>query len=183
MDEIKKAMESFFDKQKTMSQKRLGTNPSVPYSESLNKRLLISQPDDDGEVEWKPSLQPTFTKWKEIEDILGFILCDELKAYYSSYFFLDLSGKFGSAFLYFQPIYSEDNLKGIIIQQYKDGQYIFPKSQVFLIGNAVIDDDDGYFIFYDNSSSKTFCHETDSNRQVLLTYSLAKVINSIEAIL
>lgn len=183
MEEIKKAMESFFTKQRLMSQKRLGTNPSIPYTESLNKNLLISKPDNDGEVEWEPSLQPTFTNWNEIEDIIGFNLCDELKAYYSSYFFLDLSGKFGSAFLYFQPISSEKSLKRTIVQQYKDGQYVFPDSQVFLIGNGVINNDDGYFIFYDNSSSKTFCHETDSNQQVLLAYSLAKVINSMEPII
>jgi len=120
--------------------------------------------------------------WTVVEENLGFALCEELKAYYSSYLFLSMSGKFGSADLYFQPISSQENLVGIISQQFKDGQNAFPNTQIFLIGNAIINNNDGYYIYYDNVTSKVFCYEMETQKQVLLAYSLIKIIGQMEAL-
>jgi len=182
MENMKKAFECYFKKLMDYSIKTYGAKPSCSYTDRLNKALLVSEPNEDKEVEWLPKLQDVLVIWKDIEDKLGFIVCDELKAYYSTYLFLSMAGKFGSGYLYFQPISSQNRIVDTIMQQYKDAQYIFPNTQMFLLGNATINDDDSYFIYYDNSTSKTFCYESDTKKQVLLSYSLAKTIYEMEAL-
>ena len=52
---------------------------------------------------------------------------------------------------------------------------------MFLIGNAVVNDDDSFFIYFDNATGKLFCYESDTKNEVLLSYSIAKTIGSMEA--
>jgi hypothetical protein len=61
------------------------------------------------------------------------------------------------------------------------GQHVFPGSQIFLIGWAMVGEDDGYFIFFDNGSGKLFCHDPETGKQVLLSYSIAGTIDAMEA--
>jgi len=69
------------------------------------------------------------------------------------------------------------------LRNYNDAQYTFFATEIFLIGKAVVNDDDNYFIYYDNTTGKLFCYETDTKNEVLLSYSIAKTIESMEAIL
>ncbi len=183
MSTMKQAFAAYFTKLNRLYNEVFGTNPTVPYSSSLNKVLLVSPPDDEGEVPWQPKEQSQRADWSTIENDLGFILTQDIKEYYNSFFFLQLSGTFGSSELHFYPIDGSRSLDMIINQHYLDGQYVFPNSECLLIGNAVVNDDDSYFIFYDNSKGKLFCFESETKQQILLSYSIAMIIQSMEAII
>ncbi len=178
---MKDAFDSYFSKLNDYAKEVFGTNPTVTYTDSLNKSCLISEPDEDDEVEWKPVPQKAAVSWKEIEDDLGFVMCDELKAYYSTYAFLMLSGKFGNSLLNFYPVDATEPVVETIKREYEDAQMVFKDSQIFLIGNAIVNEDDGYFIYYDNKSNKLFCYESDTQNEVLLSYSIAKTVGVMEA--
>ncbi|NLA52504.1 MAG: hypothetical protein GX860_10345 [Alcaligenaceae bacterium] len=171
---------SYFEKLEALYRTAFGTAPTVAYTDALNKTLLISEPNEEGEVQWKPIKQGFEIDWNSIEAELGFKLCQELKEYYSTYYFLSLNGSFGNCDLYFYPIDGSKQISQIVMQNYKDAQYVFPDTQLFLIGNAVVDDNDNYFIYYDNSTGKLFCHESETGKQILLSYSIAKTISSME---
>lgn len=181
MRDMKKAFEDYFQKLLSFSIQTYGTKPTVSSSETLNWELIVSKPNEEKEVEWLPRLQNNPLPWKEIEEKVGFVICKELREYYSTYSFLTLSGKYGDVYLYFQPLSSQNEISRIIFQQFYDAQCLYPHTKIFLLGSANYNNDDGYHIFYDNSDSRTFCYESDTNRQILLSYSLSDVIGTMEA--
>lgn len=179
---IKQAFELYFEKLNEYYKETFGTAPSVTFTEALNKNMLVSKPDEDGEVEWQPLLCVHTQNWDAVEAALGFAVCDELKNYYSTYYFLSLSGKLNGNHLNFYLIDGAKDTEAVIMQHYNDAQTIFPGAQCFLIGHAVVNDDDSYFIYYDNRTGEVFCFESDTNQRVMLSHSLAEIISSMEAL-
>ncbi|MBO4292720.1 MAG: SecY-interacting protein Syd [Lachnospiraceae bacterium] len=180
---MKKAFEKYFQKLDALYDKHFSTLPTVTYSDQLNKSLLVSEPDEDGEVQWKPQEQTDPIEWESIEKELGFSVCDELKAYYSAYFFLMMSGKIGDRLLNFYPIGATEPVQKSIDRNYHDAQYFFPETQIFILGNAKVGDDDNYFICYDNAENKLFCYESVTHEQIPLSDSISQTIDSMEACL
>ena len=180
---MKKAFKKYFQKLKRLYEEQFSTLPTVAYSDELNKSLIISEQDEDGEVQWKPLEQTTPIEWELIEEKLGFSMCEELKAYYSAYFFLMMSGKLGNCVLNFYPIGATEPVQKAIDQNYHDAQYFFPDTQIFILGNAKVADDDNFFICYDNVKNKLFCYETDTQSQIPLPGSISQTIDEMEACL
>ncbi|MCF0260421.1 MAG: SecY-interacting protein Syd [Erysipelotrichaceae bacterium] len=178
---MKEALEGFFKRLLAFSQSTFGTFPTVCFTADLNRDLMISAPDEDGEAEWRPVLQKQPVDWRKIEDRLGFRLCDELKEYYSVWSFPVVTGKFGSSTLTFYGVNAVEQVEKTVLQEYADAQYVFPDSQIFLLGHAVIQDQDDYFIYFDNTTQKVFCYESDTGKEVLLAYSLAGLFDRMEA--
>ena len=181
--DIKTAFDSYFSKLDSLYRSSFGTKPTVPYSDTLNKALIIGSPDEDGEIQWAPKEQDEKFDWNICEDELGFELSRELKDYYNTFYFFAISGAFGSCELHFYRIDGSESIKNIVLRNYNDAQYTFFATEIFLIGKAIVNDDDNYFIYYDNTTGKLFCYETDTKNEVLLSYSIAKTIESMEAIL
>lgn len=179
--DVKAAFKIYFSKLDLLYSSSFGTRPTVPYTENLEKSLLIGDPDEDGEIQWSPKEQATKTDWSNCERQLGFALCQELKDYYNTFYFIAVSGTFGSSELHFYRIDGTEPLEKVVLRNYSDAQYTFPGSEMFLIGNAVVNDDDSYFIYYDNMTGKLFCYEADTKNEILLSYSIAKTIGSMEA--
>lgn len=179
--DMKTAFENYFSKLASLYRSTFGTMPTVPYVETLEKSLLIGDPDEDGEIQWAPKEQTSILSWSDIETQLGFKLCQELKDYYNTFYFLAVSGTFGSCELHFYRIDGTEPIEKTVLRNYNDAQYIFPKTEEFLIGNAVVNDDDSFFIYFDNATGKLFCYESDTKNEVLLSYSIAKTIGSMEA--
>lgn len=178
---MKKAFEQYFSKLNNYAEEKFGTKPTITYTDELNKELLVSEPNEDGEVEWQPKLQKGSIRWDEIEAEIGFSVCQELKEYYSAYLFLMLYGKFGSSYLNFYPIDDSEPVASVIERAFYDAQEVFSHSQMFLIGNASVDEDDNFFIYYDNKTGKLFCYDAETKREILLSYSITETIDAMEA--
>lgn len=180
---MKEAFDLYFKKQEALFRKYFGSLPTVCYTDSLNKSLLVSAPNADGEVEWQPRLQTAAVDWGKLESIIGFRIRDELKAYYGTYLFLSLDGKRDGVEMHFLPIGKNKTVEGSVRQNLSDALYTFPGTQTFLLGGACIDGDDGYFIYFDNNTGQVYCYESDTKNRVELGSSLAEIIADMEAIL
>ena len=180
---MKKAFESYFQKLNALYDELFSTLPTVSCSDRLNPSLVVSEPDEDGEVQWKPLEQTSPLEWESIEEKLGFSVCEELKAYYSAYYFLRMSGKLGNCQLNFYPLGAAGPIPETIEQNYKDARYFFPDTQIFILGNARAAGDDSYFIFYDNLENRLFCYENDRQKQFPLGDSISRTIGTMEACL
>ena len=64
---------------------------------------------------------------------------------------------------------------------YEISQDDFPNSEVFAIGDAVIRDDDGYTLYFDNKDGRLFAREFDTNKTLEVSNSIAEVIANMEA--
>lgn len=178
---MEESFKEYFSRLNSYAEEKFGTRPTVVYTDSLNKALLVSEPDEDGEVEWEPKPMITNIDWIELERIFGFSICTELKEYYSSYSFLMLYGKFGTSFLNFFPINAVEPVEISIKRAFDDAKEVFPDSQMFLIGNATVNEDDNFFIFFDNKTNKLFCYDIENAKEILLSYSIKKTIDAMEA--
>lgn len=179
--DMKAAFSNYFLKLDSLYSGTFGTKPTVPYSDMLNKALFIGSPDEDGEIQWEPKEQGVRYDWKAVEATLGFLLCQELKDYYNTFFFLTLPGTFGNSELHFYKVDGSESLGKVALRNFNDAQHVFPGTHMFLIGNATVNDDDSYFIYFDNATGKLFCYEADMRNEVVLSYSIAKTIGSMEA--
>ena len=126
--DMKQAFDSYFEKLERFALEAYGTKPTVSISEHINDSLFVSSPDEDGEVEWKPVLQCVAPSWPSIEQQLGFELCNDLKDFFSTYFFFTLSGKLDNTFLNFYPVDGSKSVEDVILQDFKDAQAVFPVS-------------------------------------------------------
>lgn len=178
---IKTALENYFLKLESLYFSTFGTKPTVPYSDSIEKSLLIGDPDGDGEIQWLPKVQTKTQNLDNCEERLGFVLCKELKEYYSTFYFLAVSGVFGSCKLHFYRIDGSEPIDDIALRDYNDAQYVFLITEIFLLGNAIVNDDDSYFVYYDNATGRLFCYESYTKKEILLSYSIAKTIGSMAA--
>ncbi len=180
---MKEALETYFKKLKELYRRYFGTSPTVCYTENLNKDLLISSPNEDGEVEWSPKLQSEAIDWNRLEEIFGFKINEELKSYYGTYLFLSLDGKDEGIALHFQSVGGSKPIESTVRQNLSDGRYVFPGTQTFLLGDACINSDDGYFIFFDNITGQVYCYESDTKKKVAFSHTLTEIIARMEAIL
>lgn len=180
---IENAFNNYFEKLNQLYLNTLGTKPTVPFSDSLNKELLSGNTDDEGYIQWNPIKQDKIIKWKNIEEKIGFSICLELKDYYNTFFFLSLTGQYENCELHFYKIDGSESIESIVIRNHNDAKQYFPNDEMFLIGNAIVNDDDSFFIYYDNNSGRLFCYDADMKNELLLSYSIAKTIEKMEAIL
>jgi hypothetical protein len=178
---MKEAFNIYFNKLNVYADEMLGTKPLVSYSEELNKQLIVSEPDEDGEVEWQPQLQTEPFDFDAIEASLGYRLSAEIKEFYGTYFFFSLRGLIDGIRLYFYPVSSKEVVERVLLGAHRDGQYYYPKSEILLIGNAIIEEDDSYLIFYDNSQQKIFFYEDDTKQKVESSRSLFEILENMEA--
>jgi len=178
---MEEAFKAYFSRLNEYAEEMFGTKPTVAYADSLNKDLLVSEPDEDGEVEWEPKPQKTVINWSELEIRFGFSICTELKEYYSTYSFLMLCGKFGTSLLNFFPVNAVESIDISINRAFNEAKEAFPESQMFLIGNATVNEDDNFFIYFDNNTGKLFCYDMENSRELLLSYSISKTISAMEA--
>lgn len=162
------AFERYFEKLNKSYEDKFNTKPTISYTSSLNKKLIVSKPDKEDYVEWQPLKQSGKANLEKLEKKLGFKLGYDLKDYYTTYLFYTLEGKFKGKQLDFYPIADENNLAKIIEQQYNDGQWAFPNSQTFLLGHATVAGNDNFYIYFDNKDNKIFLYDNEAKKKVKL---------------
>lgn len=178
---MKTAFLNYFHELQILYEKTFGSRPTISYTKELNPDLLVGNQDEDGEIQWVPIKQTKDLDWDFLMRRLGFSLREEIKEYYTTFFFLMLSGSYNGCKLNFYCIDGSKPVELVIIRAFEDAQYIFPKQAFFLIGNAVVHDDDNYFILYDNNTGRLFCYDSETQKEIVLSNSIADVIGNMEA--
>ena len=153
------------------------SNPKILYSEKLNKELMLTEPDENGEVEWQPVPVEDEIDLGDIEDELCFSLHGDLPDYYTKFLFLKLDGYVDEkTYLRFSPIQSMDNIYQVIASQFEAAQEVFPNSEMFLLGRATVNGDDNYGIYYNNERDVLFLYNPAKDKKVdlgRLSYTIA----------
>ena len=188
-EKFKQAFEKYYENLSKIYSEVFDSQPTISYNgedTEIDKDLIISKPNEDGETAWKLKEVGDYD-FSEIEERLGFTLNEELKAFYSSYLFLHLAGDYEAdgkyLTLYFDALKSQEFIEKRVLLAQKDGNYYFEGTQIFALGSAVYNDDDTYVIFYDNKTSKVFIYENDTQNKIELNDSLIEVISNFEVIL
>ena len=186
---FKIVFDDYFQKLKQIYNENFNHNPDTYFSENWNKDIIVSQENDSGNFEWEPKPQNTNLNWQKIELALGYTLNQNIKDFYSVYSFARFGGdlktnKFENISLRFYSVNFEKPATECILQNHKDGSYYYKDSQIMVLGDACIDDNDSYFIFYDNKTDSLFCMDTslyeESNHKQKRKVYIGKLLPSLK---
>ena len=83
--------------------------------------------------------------------------------------------------LYFDAINLKKSVEETIKYNFDVGQTMYPNSEIFAIGIAEIDGDDGYTLYYDNKTGIVFCYENDTKNKMNVSDSISELIENMEA--
>lgn len=190
--DMRSAFDIFWGKLNAHYEKEYNTKPTVCYTKKLNPDLFLQiysesenkfipcMKNASGYIQWQPKLQIETVDFYTIENGVGFKLSKELKDYYSSYLFLSLSGGFARNYFDFDPIRHTSEIVELALFQYEQAKTPFPKSQIFCLGDATIEKNDNYSVYYDNSSGKIFCRDFECNIVASFRNSLTQTIADME---
>lgn len=171
---------NYFQKLEDVYLREFGTLPTVTYTDSINKSLLIGDMNEDGEIQWKAVKQEKNIDWENLEKIFGFTVNKELREYYSTYRFLIITGSVSDIYFRLFPLGVTREAERDIKQQLADGKYDFPASQIFLIGEASVGQDDSYFVYYNNLTKEVFCYDRETKHKVFMAESLTALFSIIK---
>lgn len=173
---MKNNLKKYFERLKELYLKKFNTYPTVTYFKHCD--LFVSKPDEDGEAEWLP---------KEIEYInldLDIKLSNELYEFYTSYYYLQLSGVYKDINFYFHiNMYSNNEINNVLKQEIIDGKYYFKDKECILIGNATKNGNDHLLVFYDNKNYNVFIYDQDYNKKIEDNFKLEEIIKELTPII
>lgn len=160
---LKEKMKKCFEMQLKFWQRQFNSYPKVPYVDEFeNDKLFINGlVDEEGYIEWQPKEQISLVDDEIIGKQIGVKLNLQLIEFYSSYCFLELIGKMDNGIIInFDRIPFGCNINEYIVQKYisndkmKEYYIDFNKYDLFEIGSAIVDENDGYLACFDNNSGK-----------------------------
>lgn len=181
----KEMYEQYYNKLTDLYMGKFNTRPTTSFNsndDNIDSDLIASKPNEDEECEWRLKEIGDYN-FMEIETKIGFKLCEELKAFYSTYLLLQLNGKYRRKLFYFDVVKSEKEIEKKVLNSQSNGAYYFPNSEVFLIGSASYCGNDDYVILYDNKTEKVFMYDTDKKNITKFKEGLLEILNSLDVIL
>lgn len=181
MDSIRDALDAYRNRLERYCEREYGGLPAIPYSDELEAAMLIAPPDADGEVAWRLVPVRHMPDWAALTERMGFSPSDDLRAFFGTYLFGSLCGCFNGVQLYLEPHVNEALLGELLYAQHCDALCVFPQSQRFLLGSAIWQGDDEYGVYYDNADGRIFCHASEGEDVIPLTYGFAALIRGMEA--
>ena len=177
-DKYKKIMDNYFRRQEEAHINSYGHKPRMPFDERVDKTLYVSTPNKDGWAEWKP-IPAEMVDWNSVESELGFKVHNELKKYYTTYKFLELSGSYKGYCYNFMDFGLLGSIERNIIGAHLEATYYKNDKQYFLLG-ITSDDYTDYDLYYDNENNILFFYDSDFDKVHNINLSIFELINKME---
>ncbi len=152
---MKEAFDNYFKKLKTFCQKENGCMPKTVYVEKcdLHGIYITESLDSEGYAEWQPILQNRFTDLGEVEKELGFEINEQIKHFFTTYWFMQMYGNYNGNECYFNKIVPNADIKTIILKSYHSGNIDYMKPHYYFhIGDVDNIDHEDCGLYVDNSS-------------------------------
>jgi len=185
-NKIKKSMETCFEMQHIFWKTTFQSYPKVPYTNEFNNASMYIENslDEEGYVQWQPCEQTGCINEDIIEKRLGIKLNVQLKEFYSAFCFLQLVGKMRDGIVIdFDKISFGRDITEQMIEKYIAcevvKQYLEQEKnyELFQLGIASVDENDGYTVCFDNQSGNVLLINFEDELVVDLNISLSELFN------
>ncbi len=171
---VEEAMATFWGKLERLYQDTFGTYPTVSWSDDMDQSLFVSEPDDDDEVQWKPT---------EAIPISNGELCEELRDFYGSFYYWELRGEYQGIDFYFPAVPSREMAETVAATALSDGAYYFPGQNSVLLAACSTKGKDDLLLFYSQKSGKLFIYDPVKQAVFPQSYSLVELIGRMKAVI
>lgn len=187
---FKSTFNNYFKNLKNVYNSILNHNPSTCFVNGWNKSIIVSKINDD-EYEWQPTAQTETIDFEKIEKQIGFKLNNNIKDFFSTYSFANFGGTlekngFENIDISFHSVNFEKSATSCILQSHKDGSYYYQNAEILLLGDANINNCDGFYLFYNNKTDSLFAMDStlyeESNHKQKRRIPLGKLLLVINKI-
>lgn len=169
---VKECLKKYLDMYFELYKKHMGTYPTVPYDEDEISSLWIGEMDEEEYIQWMYKEKESETDFSTLESELGFLLPDELKEFYNSYYFLQLQGFYNGENVNFDNVSDcrdiVQDLKGYL-STIEGKKYMYMGIYSSMVLNLCMEIDTG----------KMVCIDCESENVELLTDSLGELIQNM----
>lgn len=187
---MKEAFDTFFEKMTQDYINEWGVPPQAPCNEKRRPTglFLLETKNNEGYAQWKPRLQEKPVSFDNIEKKLGFIIHPQIKAYFSTYWFLPLEAKIltenGKISFTLSGITPYTSLEDILIHNFNCiGAHYLTDHNYFLLGTyCKIDGVDSYLVQVNNDTGEVTAVEVMDKRSVKLADSIENLLMNMKGI-
>ena len=162
---MKEALENYFTRLESSCQNKNGCMPKTVYVEKcdLHGIYIKSSLDHEGYAEWKPILQNQFIDFEQIEKELGFKINEQIKQFFTTYWFMQMDGNYNGNECYFNKIVPNADIRDIIFKSHHSGNIDYMKPHnYFHIGDVDNIDHEDCGLYVENFTCKVVGIDWDS---------------------
>lgn len=177
---IKEAINQYYNKLDDLWNQRRNTHPRVPYNNEIPKEMYIGDSNESGYISWKIIDNKEQVDFNEIQKEIGLELHNDIKEYFTSYFFMKMVGSVGEIIVSLTPITPLVDIKHFIIKRNKIAEDIGRNTNLIEIGLAEIDGVDNLLLCIDNSTGKVIWLDVEKDESEMIASSIYELISNME---
>ena len=187
---MKEAFDIYFEEM-TNNYVRERGKPPYAYCDESNRPtglFLMDTLNDKGYAQWKPILQKYPVSFDSIERTLGFSIHPQIKAYFSTYWFLPLEARYyiGQKEIIFTIIginpYS--SLDALLKENFNfEGAHYMFDHNYFLLGSYCnVDGNDSYLVEVNNETGEVTAVDVQDKKSIKLANSIEELLKNMKGI-
>ena len=187
---MKEAFQTFFEEMTNNYINERG-QPPYAYCDEKNRPtglFLMETLNDRGYAQWKPKLQEQPVSFNNIECTLGFSIHHQIKAYFSTYWFLPLEAKYYTEqkeiIFNILGINPYNTLDTLIKDNFNfEGAHYLTNHNYFLLGSYCnVDGNDSYLVEVNNETGEVIAVNVQEKKSVKLAESIEELLKNMKGI-
>jgi hypothetical protein len=178
---IKDAICEYYAKLDKLWLEKRATHPLIPYIDKIEPfNMYIGTKNQSGYVEWTIRKNSNTVDFAKISENTGIDFTDGIKQYFSSYWFLKMTGLYGSTKVSFTPLTPLVDALIFVTERFNIAKSQKRDINKIEIGIAEIDHNDGYLLIYDNHTGNVEAFDADQKSYQFIAKSLELLITQME---
>ena len=187
---MKEAFDTFFEEM-TNNYIRERGKPPYAYCDEASRPtglFLMDTLDDRGYAQWKPRLQERPVSFNSVERALGFSIHPQIKAYFSTYWFLPLEAKYYTEqeeiifnIIGITPYSSLDTLLKDNFN-FEGSHYLFDHNYFLLGSYCNVNGNDSYLVEVNNETGEVTAVDVQDKKSIKIADSIEMLLKNMKGI-
>lgn len=172
---MKHALEQHFERKYARWKAYKNTLPMIGWDEDVSPFMYVGDVNSEGYVQWKAVEKDEVYDFRQIQDDLHFNLNNDIKNYFNSFWFLELTGKHKGFSIILEPV-----IPGIGLRDFRRNLEAYSANHNHQLTHIPIGfEANGSLVVVHNDTGKIYMedHETGSFEEIAV--SLEELINQL----
>lgn len=177
---IKEVIEKYYEKLSKVWIESNNTLPLVPYNKKVPSIVYKGVEDDEGYIGWQLVKNDNAIDFTSLNLKLGFDLHEDIKMYFMSYYFMELSGEVKDRLeVIMTPITPLTNVETFILNRNNVAIYNGWDNQLIELGIVVLNGNDSLMLCVNNRNGEILWLDGETGETEVISNSLENLINTL----
>lgn len=173
-------MSLYYKKLDDLWNQRRHSKPTVPYNDKMPKGMYIGLENENGYIPWRIMDNDKEVDFDRIQKEIGFKLHPDIKAYFTSCFFMKMVGCVKNVTISMTPITPLVNIEHFILKRNQIAKEMGRDNKLIEIGLVEIDGADGLLLCVDNNTGKVVWLDVEKDESGAISTSIYELISTME---